>query len=95
MTSKERAYLIKEANGLETIFQIGKNGIDRPLVEGVADALKARELIKLRVQDSCEYTVREAAEILSGRLAAETVQVIGKRFVLYKRNRKTDRYGVR
>ncbi len=95
MTSKERATLRKEANGLEPVYQIGKNGIDDAVVTGVGEALKARELIKLSVQESSEYTAREAANLLADKLSAESVQIIGRRFVLYKRNKEIDRYGVR
>lgn len=94
LTSKQRAELRKYANGLDTIFQIGKDGIDDNLVAGVKSALAARELIKLRVQDASEYTAKEAAAVLAERLDAESVQVIGSRFVLYKRNKKIDQYGI-
>ncbi|MEG0912354.1 MAG: YhbY family RNA-binding protein [Oscillospiraceae bacterium] len=94
MTSRERAELRKHANSIDTIFQIGKDGIDSNLIAGIRSAIEARELIKCRVQDSCELSAREAAEIIADKLAAEPVQVIGSRFVLYKRNTKVDKYGI-
>ena len=93
MTSKQRAYLRKEANGLEPVYHIGKNGLDDALIRGVGEALRARELIKVCVLESSEHTARAAALMLSKELKAEPVQVIGRRFVLYKRNADTDRYG--
>lgn len=95
MTSKERAGLRKHANGLETIYQVGKNEIDDTLIKGVGEALKVRELIKLRVQDNAIYSAREAAAVLAEKLGAEVVQVIGSRFVLYKRNKDINQYGVK
>lgn len=92
MTSKQRAFLRKKANKLEPVYHVGKNGIDRVFIEGVAQALEARELIKLAIQDSSLLNAREAAGILAGELDAEPIQVIGKRFVLYKRNKETDRF---
>lgn len=86
LTSKQRAKLRGIASTYETIFQIGKSGIGDTLVQQVADALKKRELIKLHVLDNCEYDAREAAAILAERSKSEVVQVIGNRFVLYKRN---------
>lgn len=86
LTSKQRAKLRGIASTYETIFQIGKSGIGDTLVQQVLDALKKRELIKLHVLDNCEYGAREAAAILAERSKSEVVQVIGKRFVLYKRN---------
>ena len=88
ITSKQRAKLRSQSNGLETIFQIGKGGISDMLVQQVNDALKAREMIKLRVLENSGYTAREAAEALAEQTGAEVVQVIGSRFVLYRRNPK-------
>ncbi len=86
LTSKQRAKLRGIASTYETIFQVGKSGIGDQLVQQVLDALKKRELIKLHVLDSCEYSAAEAANILAERSRSEVVQVIGNRFVLYKRN---------
>ena len=88
LTSKQRAVLRGMANNLETIFQVGKGGISDTLVAQTADALRARELIKLRVLENSGYTAREAAEALAEQTGAEAVQVIGSRFVLYRRNPK-------
>ena len=88
LISKQRAVLRGMANNLETIFQVGKGGISDTLVAQTADALRARELIKLRVLENSGYTAREAAEALAEQTGAEVVQVIGSRFVLYRRNPK-------
>ena len=86
LTSKQRAYLRGIAQSYETIFQVGKGGISDNLIMQVNDALKKRELIKLRVLDNCELTSREAADQIAEATHADVVQVIGSRFVLFKRN---------
>ncbi len=86
LTSKQRAYLRGKANKMETIIQIGKGGITDTLTVQVNDALKARELIKIRVLESCEYVAKEAAQILAEKTGSDVVQFIGTRFVLFKRN---------
>lgn len=91
MTSKERAKLKSIASGMETIFQIGKNPIGDTLIKQVRDALKAREMIKLRVLDNCELAPYEAAEALAEAVGCEVVQVIGGRIVLFKRRDKNDK----
>ncbi|MFA9381838.1 MAG: YhbY family RNA-binding protein [Acetanaerobacterium sp.] len=88
LTSKERASLRALANPIDTILQIGKNEISDALVTQVDGALTARELIKLRVLETAPYTPREAADMLALRVRAEVVQVIGTRFVLYRKNLK-------
>ena len=80
LTSKQRSQLRGIAAGEDTIFQVGKGGIN--------DALRARELVKGRVLENSMLTAREACDALSEACGAEQVQVIGTKFVLYKRNPK-------
>ena len=47
MTSKQRAYLKGLAMTMEPVLQIGKSGATPELTSAVAEALEARELIKL------------------------------------------------
>lgn len=85
MTSKERALLRAQANGLEPLFQIGKGGFSDALAAQTADALRKRELIKLKVLlDSAPETPREFAEKLAEATQSEVVQVVGGSIVLYK-----------
>ena len=63
MDSKQRARLRASANGIETVLQIGKDGIGENLIRQADMTLEARELIKGRVLDGCiDYTARTAAE---------------------------------
>ena len=77
LNSKQRAMLRGIASNYETIFQIGKGGISETLISQVDDALRKRELIKLRVLDNSMYTAREAAEEIASKTGADVVQVIG------------------
>ena len=38
--------------------------------------------------EACEYTAREAADTIAEAIGADVVQVIGSKFVLYRRNKK-------
>lgn len=88
LTSKQRAYLRSLAVHLDTIFQIGKGGINENMTEQISNALEARELIKLRVLDNSGYTSREAAEELAELTGSQVVQTVGTRFVLYRESKK-------
>ena len=46
LTSKQRAQLRAIANSIDTIVQIGKDGITENLVRQADSALQAREIIK-------------------------------------------------
>lgn len=92
MTSKERAALRAQANTLEPLFQIGKGGMSDALVEQTADALRKRELIKLKVLlESAPETPREFADKLAEATASDVVQVVGGSIVLYKENPDKDK----
>ena len=84
LTSKQRAYLRAMAAPMDTIFQVGKGGVNDNMCEQISNALKARELIKLRVLDNCDLNAKEAAQIISEETDSDVVQVIGTRFVLYR-----------
>ena len=85
LTSKQRAQLRGLANTIDTIVQVGKDGITENVVAQVNEALEARELIKGRVLDNnIEYDARLAAEELAKATRSQVVQVIGSKFVLYR-----------
>ena len=86
LTSKQRAQLRAMASSLDTIVIVGKGGITENVVTQVRDALKARELIKGRVLENSLLSAREACDMLAEACKAESVQSIGSKFVLYKRN---------
>lgn len=88
LTSKQRAKLRGMANGLDTIFQVGKDNVTENLIRQTDEALTARELIKLRVLEASMVSAREAAEELAKETGAQVVQVIGTRFVLFRPREK-------
>ena len=84
MTTKQRAYLKSLAMKIDPIIQIGKGSITPSLTKAVAEALEARELIKISVLQNCLDDPRELATIIGERTHSQVVQVIGKKIVLYK-----------
>ena len=88
LTGKQRAQLRALANSLETIFQVGKSGINDQLIRQVDETLEARELIKLRVLETSPQSSREAAVKIAEETGADVVQVIGSRFVLYRESKE-------
>ncbi len=91
LNSRQRAQLRSMANTMETIIQIGKIGVNENTIKQVRDALEARELIKLRILETCPTSVRETADMVAIATDSDVVQVIGSRFILYKEslNNKT------
>ncbi len=91
LNSRQRAQLRGMANDFETILQVGKMGISDNTEKQVDDALEARELIKMSVLETCPLTSRQAADELADKVKADVVQVIGRKFILYResKNNKT------
>lgn len=86
LNSKQRAYLRGQANSIDTILILGKSGAIDTVIAQADTALTARELIKGKVLENCELSSREAAGIIAEKTNADVVQVIGSKFVLYRRN---------
>ncbi len=86
LTSAQRAHLRSLASTMSPVTQIGKGGVSENLINTICDALEARELIKISVLETCEYSTREAADGLADVLNAAVVAVIGRKMVLYRRS---------
>ncbi|MCH5260880.1 MAG: ribosome assembly RNA-binding protein YhbY [Lachnospiraceae bacterium] len=88
MTSKQRAYLKSLASTLNPIFQVGKSSLTPEFVKGIDEAFNTRELIKIAVLKNCLDDPNEIAQTIAERTRSQVVQVIGKKIVLYKPDKK-------
>ena len=88
MTSKQRAYLKGLAMTINPIFQLGKNSLTPENTKAIAEALEARELIKISVLNNCADDPKEIAQTVAERTRSQVVQVIGKKIVLYKESKE-------
>ncbi len=88
LTSKQRAYLKSLSGKIEPIFQIGKSSLTPSITDAIDDALEKRELVKISVLKNCFDDPKELATIVAERTHANVVQVIGKRFILYRPSKK-------
>ena len=85
LSGKERSKLLSIAAPQEAIFQIGKGGVSEQMLSELADALKARELIKITVLPNSGIAAKELIRQLATDLNAEPVRAIGRKIILYKR----------
>lgn len=84
MTSKQRAYLKGLAMNLEPIFQIGKASVTPENVEAISEVFNTHELVKIAILKNCVDDPKEIANMTAERTKSQVVQVIGRKFVLYK-----------
>ena len=87
LTSKQRAQLRSMANSYEVIVHIGKGGINEAMIKQADDALEKRELIKCGLLETSPVSVREAADSMADAVNADVVQVIGRKFILYRESK--------
>lgn len=84
LMSKQRAYLKGLAADLEPVFQIGKSSVSPEVVSAITETFNTHELVKITVLKNCLDDVKEVAITVSERTRSDLVQVIGRKFVLYK-----------
>lgn len=87
MTSKQRAYLRSLAVNENPVVQIGKEGLTPENTEAIAEALEARELIKVGVLQNYGGDMKDLAQTAAERSRSQLVTVIGRKFVLYREGR--------
>lgn len=90
LTSKQRKYLRSMAHALDPVLIVGKDNVTSGTVSLANEALEARELIKCSVLDTSSLTAREAADELARMTRSECVQVIGRKFSLYRETHRKD-----
>ena len=88
LTGKQKRFLGHEAHHLNAIFQIGKDGLHETQIIGIDEALESRELIKVKILESCQQDKNEIASELSLKLDAEIVQILGRTIILYRESEK-------
>lgn len=90
LTGKNIRQLRSLAHHLNPVIIIGKGDINDGTVEQANAALEAHELIKCSVLDTSSLDVRAAANELAERCQAEVVQVIGRKFSIYRETSRDD-----
>jgi len=85
LNAAERKQLKARAHRLEPMVLIGTKGLTDDVVKEVELALKAHELIKVRAPDLEREAREDALKALCERTGAQSVQAIGKVFVIYRK----------
>lgn len=75
------------AHELEPTVYIGKSGLTENVIKELETGLETRELVKVKIQESCELNPKETANELAALLKAEYVQAIGRKFTLYRESK--------
>ncbi len=88
LTGKQKSFLRSMGQTIEPVVQIGKEGVTPEVVDSAKEAIKKRELIKVKVLQNSPEEPKDAIEKLAERTASELVQTIGRCGLLYKKNQE-------
>lgn len=88
MTSKQRAYLKGLASTISPSFQVGKSSLTPEFTAAIDEAFNTKELLKIAVLKNCLDDPNEIAQMIAERTHSQVVQVIGRKIILYKPDKK-------
>lgn len=87
LTTKQKAYLKSLGQTMQPTVRIGKLGMTQEVAESAEAAIKANELIKVKVlSKTSPIESKEALQELAESLKAEVIQTIGHNGLLYRKN---------
>ena len=86
LTSKQIRKLRSLGMTEDAVVMIGKEGVTPTVVSSAREAIKKRELIKVRVLQNAPDEPEDAITVLAERADANLVQVIGRNGLLFRRN---------
>lgn len=86
LTSKQIRKLRSLGMTEDAVVMIGKEGVSPTVVASAREAIKRRELIKVRVLQNAPDEPEDAITVLAERADANLVQVIGRNGLLFRRN---------
>ncbi|MBE6084283.1 MAG: ribosome assembly RNA-binding protein YhbY [Selenomonas ruminantium] len=86
LTGKQKSFLRSMGQKLEPVVMMGKEGVTPTVVKAAQEAIKKRELIKVRVLQNCMEEPEDAITMLAERADVNLVQIIGRNGLLFKRN---------
>ena len=84
LSGKQRRYLRGQGNSIKTTVHLGKDGISDALLNSLRESFNNRELVKVRIEKSCELERKEAGHQLAKAVAAHIVQILGNTLLLYR-----------
>ncbi len=91
LTSKERAELRSKANTLDTTLMVGKGGVTDAVIAEAECQLTANELVKGKVLETAMADPREVSDAICAATGAEGVQVVGTKFVIWRKSEKEEK----
>ena len=84
LRGKQKRFLRAQANHLQPLFAVGKNGLTQAWLAQLDGALDKRELIKVSILQNADETTGDVKEFIEQNSDIQVVQEIGRVLVLFK-----------
>ena len=84
LKEEQKRFLRAQANHLQPIFAVGKEGLTQNWVDQLDGALDRRELIKVNILQNSDVTPKEVQHFIESQTEIQVVQIIGRVLVLFK-----------
>ncbi|MDB4870413.1 MAG: hypothetical protein JWL97_1417 [Gemmatimonadales bacterium] len=91
MKGKERAGLRAEAHHLSPTVHVGQHGLTPSVIGSLDDALRTRELVKVKLGNKDEVKPKDVANSLALATNSAVVQVIGHTATFFRENPDLDK----
>ena len=90
MKGRERAELRAEAHHLNSTVHVGQHGLTPSVISSLDDALRTRELVKIKLGNKDDAKPKDVANSLALATNSAVVQVIGRTATLFRENPEMD-----
>lgn len=91
MKGRERAELRAEAHHLNPTVHIGQHGLTPSVIGSLDDALRTRELVKVKLGVKGDVRPKDVASSLALATNSDVIQVIGRTATLFRENPELDK----
>ena len=91
MKGRERAALRAEAHHLNPTVHVGQHGLTPSVIGSLDDALRTRELVKVKLGNKDDVKPKDVANSLALATNAAVVQVIGRTATFFRENPEFDK----
>ena len=86
LKGKQKAYLKSIGQKLEVIVRVGDKGVTDNVIDSLDEALTARELVKISVQNPDRNYRKDCIAELAEATDAQVINIIGKTALLFRIN---------
>ena len=91
-SSPLRRTLRAAGHHLSPVVQVGKEGVTTAVVQQLDEALRAHELVKVKVGTESPEDRFEAAERMGQEAGAQLAQILGRTVLVYRRHPEKPRF---